>query len=304
MWVLFPKLWFLFPGFSCFPIQICERHSGRRHHKLWALFPSRSTMFLPCFLAIGNSKCLRDYAQPSIISSTMKALTLSQTLNPRLDLLPAPQQRIWGDLRDVPSGFVLWGGTALALHLGHRQSVDFDFFSDTNVDFDNMLRGVPLLQGCQVTGRSAGSMNCIVDRDGPVKLSFFAVPGVLSPTEPAHIVSENGLHVASVRDLSAMKVKVVQDRAEAKDYIDVDAILRLSDISLREALATAKHVYGTSFNPAISLKALAFFGDGSLQLLPEDVKQRLRKAVRDVDPSRLPSLTRTAVTKKNKDRER
>ena len=52
------------------------------------------------------------------------------TFEPRLDILPAAQRKLWPELKPVQQqGFVLYGGTAIALRLGHRQSVDFDFFS-------------------------------------------------------------------------------------------------------------------------------------------------------------------------------
>ena len=54
---------------------------------------------------------------------------MTDGFSPRLDILPAPQLQLWAELGTVPPAFVLYGGTALALHLGHRQSVDFDFFS-------------------------------------------------------------------------------------------------------------------------------------------------------------------------------
>ena len=80
-----------------------------------------------------------------------------------------------------------------------------------------------------------------------MKLSFFAVPGVLAPINSPLTVEENALRVASLIDLAAMKVKVVQSRAEAKDYIDIDAILQTGDITLGEALRAAEMVYGQSF---------------------------------------------------------
>jgi hypothetical protein len=46
---------------------------------------------------------------------------------PRLDILPKPRRR-WDELSHIPSEFVLYGGTAIALHLGHRRSLDFDFW--------------------------------------------------------------------------------------------------------------------------------------------------------------------------------
>ena len=49
------------------------------------------------------------------------------TFQPRLDILPASQRTLWPELDATPDHFTLYGGTALALRLGHRQSVDFDF---------------------------------------------------------------------------------------------------------------------------------------------------------------------------------
>jgi hypothetical protein len=83
---------------------------------------------------------------------------------------------------------------------------------------------------------------------------------------------------------------VVQVRAEAKDYLDIDALMRLGHISLPSALAAAQKLYGPSFNPEITLKALSYFDDGNLGDLPEELKQRLVVAAREVDLDRLPGL--------------
>ena len=60
------------------------------------------------------------------------------TFRPRLDVLPAAQRRLWPALADVPEPFVLYGGTALALRLAHRTSVDFDFFAADALDADEL----------------------------------------------------------------------------------------------------------------------------------------------------------------------
>ena len=54
---------------------------------------------------------------------------MASDFTPRLDILPPPQRRLWDELAAIPPEFVLYGGTAIALHLGHRQSVDFDFLA-------------------------------------------------------------------------------------------------------------------------------------------------------------------------------
>jgi hypothetical protein len=53
---------------------------------------------------------------------------------PRLDILPPAQRTLWPHLIQVPGYFVLYSGTAIALRLGYRQSADFDFFSDVELD--------------------------------------------------------------------------------------------------------------------------------------------------------------------------
>jgi hypothetical protein len=95
--------------------------------------------------------------------------------------------------------------------------------------------------------------------------------------------------IAALLDLAATKVKVVQDRAEAKDYIDVNRILE-EGVELRDALGAAGAVYGRPFNPLLSLKALSYFEDGDLSTVSEGIRSRLTQAVRNVDPGQLPEL--------------
>jgi len=214
---------------------------------------------------------------------------MTQYFFPRLDILPPPQRRLWHELAEVPSEFVLYGGTALALHLAHRESVDFDFFSDEPLEAGRLAPAIPFLQTATVTQREPNAFSCVVDRGGPVKLSFFGLPW-LTQLAPALIAPDNALQVASLLDIAAAKASVVQQRAEAKDYLDIDALLR-NGVDLPTVLAAGRAVHGAAFNPQSTLKALSYFGDGNLHHLPEPVKDRLRQAVRDVDLDRLPVLS-------------
>jgi len=207
---------------------------------------------------------------------------------PRLDKLPAPQRNLWGELGSIPPGFVLYGGTALALRLGHRISEDFDFFSNRGLAPDALERQIPFLAESTRLQSSPNTLVSEVDRGGPVKVSFFGglpLRRVQDP-EPA---GASGMLVASLLDLAATKVKVVQDRAEAKDYLDVSQILE-EGIDLGTALGAARAVYGKGFNPLLSLKALAYFGDGDLSGLPKSVRDHLVWAVQAIDPERLPEI--------------
>ena len=206
---------------------------------------------------------------------------------PKLDVLPAPQRRLWPELAALPRSFALYGGTAIALHLGHRHSIDFDFFSDQALT--PALLDLPLLSGMMVTQRAPDTLSGIVDRGGPIKLSFFGVPK-LPRLRPPLAAPDNGLPVASLLDLAGTKAAVVQVRAEAKDYADLDAILLDGRVDLPMALASAARLYGAQFNPQITLKALTYYDDPDVARLPAAVQRRLTDAVRKVDLDRLPRI--------------
>lgn len=211
-----------------------------------------------------------------------------EPFSPRLDILPPPQRRLWDELSAVPVEFVLYGGTAIALHLGHRESVDFDFFGNKALDPAKLVPAIPFLTDATVTQREPNTFSCTVDRGGPVKLSFFGLPALLRLLPPL-IAPDNGLQVAALIDLGGAKASVVQQRAEAKDYIDIDAMLAGGRIDLTQMLAAATAIHGPQFNPQITLKALSYFADGNLHRLSQPLKDRLAKAAREVDLDLLPA---------------
>lgn len=225
-------------------------------------------------------------------------MTTDDGFTPRLDILPAPQRRVWDALAEIPPHFVLYGGTALALRLGHRQSVDFDFFGNRTFAPRELTDSLALLADAVITQQAANTLSVTIDRGGPVRLSFFGLPA-LARLATADIAMDNRLRIASLLDLAGTKASVVQQRAEAKDYIDIDAILRDGRIDLPIALAAAKAIYGAQFNPLITVKALSFFGDGDLHRLPEATRDRLAHAARQVDPARLPEIAPPARDARN-----
>lgn len=208
---------------------------------------------------------------------------------PKLDILPPSQRRVWAELAQIPEGFTLYGGTAVALHLGHRQSTDFDFFGWQPFFPLDLAGELAFLNGGDVLQSEPNTLTMLIDRGGPVKISFFGVPR-LKKIEPPLIASDNGLRVASLLDLAGTKVAVVQQRAEAKDYIDIDAMNNSRLIDLPMALAAAQVIYGPVFSAQNALKALTYFDEPQLQALPIELKQRLVGAVREVDLNRLPII--------------
>lgn len=120
----------------------------------------------------------------------------------------------------------------------------------------------------------------------PVKVSFFGAINFGRVGEP-QLTDDDVLLVASLDDLLATKVKVVLQRAEAKDYRDIAAMLG-AGLNLARGLGAARQLYGRAFQPSESLKALVYFADGDLSTLSHAEKALLVAAVRQV--SVLPEL--------------
>jgi hypothetical protein len=134
-----------------------------------------------------------------------------QELSPHTEILPLAQKLLWIELSAVPDEFTLYGGTALALHLGHRNSVDFNFFGSRTVDLETLENAIPFLAGAKISQRERNTLSAIVDRGAPVKDSFFGVPK-LPRLAPFLIVKDNGLKIASLLDLAGTKASVLQVR--------------------------------------------------------------------------------------------
>src|SRR5579872_4386179 len=167
---------------------------------------------------------------------------VSGTFKPRLDILPPAQRALWPELTTTPDHFALYGGTALALKLGHRQSVDFDFFSDAAFDPEVLAQDIPYLDGAQRVQVASHTLTCRVERGGPVLVSFFGNLR-LGRCAPPKRAGEAGVQVASLLDIAGTKAAVVQRRAETRDYTDIDALIR-HGIDLPHLLAAGVVVYG------------------------------------------------------------
>lgn len=199
-----------------------------------------------------------------------------------MEILPIVQQRLWPELKPAAElGFVLYGGTAIALRLGHRASVDFDFSSEKPLDRGAIQMSFPFMARSTVLQDARNTLSVLVPcgdlEHTHGKVSFFGTLGFGRVAEPD--VTEDGvLQVASLHDLLATKLKVVLQRAEAKDYRDIVELLK-AGVGLPGGLAAAREIFGPNFQPSESLKAMVFFEDGDLGTLTTDEKSILIKAV-------------------------
>lgn len=204
----------------------------------------------------------------------------------RLEVLDPTQRKLWDELGATPEQFVLYGGTAIALRLGHRQSVDFGFFTDQPFDPVRLRREVPDLADAEVVQEKKGTLSVIIDRGQEVRRSFFC------PDKPLRVIgNEYSSAVPEVRlapliDLAATKTNVVSQPASAKDYIDIHSLATLAGIDLLSALVAVGFVFeGQTFNPFVALKALTYFGEMELKPVPANVRGDLARLAAEVDMS-------------------
>ncbi|MEP6956651.1 MAG: nucleotidyl transferase AbiEii/AbiGii toxin family protein, partial [Chthoniobacterales bacterium] len=182
-----------------------------------------------------------------------------------------------------------YGGTALALRLGHRQSIDFDFFSSASLDRTGLAAAIPFVAAAEVLQSEPDTLVVRIDRGGPVTVSFFGSLSFGQLAAPDLVA--DGIKIASPADLMATKLKAVVQRSESKDYIDIAALIK-GGASLAEGLGGAVALFGPHFNAALPLKALTYFADGDLGTVPAEARQCLIEAVRETQ--RIPERKRHA----------
>lgn len=199
-----------------------------------------------------------------------------RSLDARTDILPAPQQDIWPLLAAAPRlSLVLYGGTAVALHLGHRASEDFDFFTAAPLNKRDIEMAFTFIAQAQTIQEDRNTLvvNAAMP-SGSVKVSFFGGMTIGRINAPLQ-TSDGTLLIASLEDLLATKLKATLDRAEAKDYRDIAAILS-AGVSLERGLGAFAKMYGK--DPGLVLRAIGFFKDGDLPSLSKSDRDTLRAA--------------------------
>ena len=203
-----------------------------------------------------------------------------------LEILRPPQRRLWdalqGDAATLRAqGFLLAGGTALALQIGHRESHDFDFFSQAS-GIEPVRRWLDRLPDVVVRDADADTMHADI---AGVKLSFIAgyrYP-FLMPSLPA-----GNLGMARIVDIALMKMLAITHRAALRDYIDLAAILR-DHCTLQVLVERSTEKYGPHFNVMLALRTMIHFDDLDEEvpvILDRDLaanwRQILRQAVKKV----------------------
>jgi hypothetical protein len=150
-------------------------------------------------------------------------------------ILPGETGLAWEQVAPLlPPEAYLGGGTAIAVHLRHRQSRDLDFFYHEPIDLDELQERLRSRGPFAVTLQAAGTLNGLL---GTTRLQFLQV-GLERPErrlEPTTLVA--GLPVAGLGDLLAMELNAIAGRARLRDYYDLMAIEQQAGRSVEEGLS-------------------------------------------------------------------
>lgn len=159
--------------------------------------------------------------------------------------------------------FYLGGGTALALHFGHRRSEDFDFFRAEELVPQDLLGVLRDAGDLSVLQEAAGTLTV---RLGGVATSFFQYNyPLLKPLRG----SPWGLQVADPDDIAAMKLSAVAGRGSRRDFVDLYVYVQ-QIAPLEQVFARFRDKYRrVTVDPYHLLRSLTFFEDAEADAMPD-----------------------------------
>ncbi len=178
--------------------------------------------------------------------------------------------------------FYLAGGTALALQLGHRKSIDLDWFSQKDLSITQLKRDLSFLGNFKVESEDKNTLNCILDG---VKLSFFVYPyRLLFP-----LINFNSFKLADEGDIACMKIDAISSRGTKKDFIDLYFLIQKHPLDKLLDLFDKKYK-GIQYNRLHILKSLVYFEEAENEPMPImlkripwlKVKNKLKKEVKRI----------------------
>ena len=197
-----------------------------------------------------------------------------------INILSKRQRSLLESLRDFNTikEFYLAGGTATSLHLGHRYSDDFDFFSPYEFHHEEIIHILKDIGTLDIRGTAWGTLHCMVNE---IKLSFLHYDYPLK--EP--VKKALGINVAGLTDIGLMKITAIANRGSKKDFIDLYFIAQ-KHMSLKDLFTLLpKKFEGVNYSLYHLIKSLSFFEDADNEPDPimieeitwEEVKSYFRR---------------------------
>ncbi|MHB8260642.1 MAG: nucleotidyl transferase AbiEii/AbiGii toxin family protein [Bacteroidia bacterium] len=152
----------------------------------------------------------------------------------------------------------LVGGTALALQYGHRRSIDLDFFGATDSSVDEIVEELKPI-GVITILKNAKSIKVLTVNGIKVDFVNYAYPWL------DEVVLEDGLRMASAKDIAAMKIAAITGRGSKKDFFDLDLLLNHFPLEEIMDFFSKKYADGSIY---LALKSLVYFDDADQEPSP------------------------------------
>ena len=170
------------------------------------------------------------------------------------EILSPSQQKLLPLLKVFKKEFYLVGGTAVALYIGHRRSIDFDLFKFAPIKPKSLITKISALGfPYKVTRRVTEQLNVTIHN---VKFTFYEYPFQIdSPTS-----FEGVLRMPSLIDLAAMKAYALGRRSKWKDYVDLCFILK-EHYTIKQISDRASVIFDQLFSQKLFRAQLSFFAD-------------------------------------------
>jgi hypothetical protein len=171
------------------------------------------------------------------------------------DILTTKQIELLPLIREFSSDYYLVGGTAIALYLGHRRSIDFDLFTPAIVKKQSIKRKIDLHRYPvdQILFEDSEQIHFVINS---VKITFYSFRYPIK----AVVDFEQIIKTPDLLTLSAMKAYALGGRAKWKDYVDLYFLLR-DRFSLREISHQANNIFGSYFNEKLFREQICYFQD-------------------------------------------
>lgn len=172
------------------------------------------------------------------------------------DVLTPEQLNLARKLFPKIQKFYLAGGTALALQIGHRRSVDFDLASSEPIRTFDLERRI-MAEGFKIQSvfTATGDEFSILIED--TKVTFFYFP---FPIQPKILWQTGGIKLPEIDELGAMKAYALGRRSQWKDYVDLFFLLKF-ELSIDDIIAKAKQLFSNQFNTKLFREQLCYFKD-------------------------------------------
>jgi hypothetical protein len=170
------------------------------------------------------------------------------------EILNEQQKQLLPLMAQFQREYYLVGGTAIALFIGHRRSIDFDLFKASSINHKRNLDKIAASSFSHiVTRRVNDQMNLIVN---DVKVTFFQYPFPIRPKEKF----ETYFRLPSLLQLAAMKAYALGRRSKWKDYVDLYFLLR-DHFTIIDISNTATQLFGELFSEKLFRSQLCYFDD-------------------------------------------